>query len=438
LDLLSNILKQRLEATQPAQTDHPSTDTLVAFAEHGLSAGEQGQVMSHLAVCSECRHAVALGTPEASLQNAAAAAAPRPVFPFPPAVRWVSLAAALAVGVGVGVVSYEHRVATGRHADDRHEAKTAALPEPPSANVTGTASSQMAQTGTRSGEAATAEAQNSQKKEFSSSKNGADVAVVRDSELKKGSIKRENLNPASNTVATSLDEARRSKEKDGTATTLANSFSNSPRPGYDKASGTRDDNSVLQANASAAPVSPSVSAGSTSETVQVEAYAPPGQTNDKSSVERGAVVGGLARGRAQTQAPSRAKAVPSAAVGGLATAKTSALEGDQFVTWNISGSGQLQRSSANGAVATVEPAPGLAVRAVAANGIEVWAAGAQANVPTAVLFHSSDAGETWIRVKGPWQSPIRSLNLAGKSNLSVVALDGTWLTTDAGKSWSKR
>jgi hypothetical protein len=430
-------LKQRLEATQPAKTNHPSTDMLLAFVEHGLSPGERGEVMSHLAVCSECRHAVALGTPEASPQNAAAAAAPKPVFPFPAAVRWVSLAAALAVGVGVGVVSYEHQVATGRHADDRHEAKTAALPEPPPIDVIGRASPQVSQ-GARSGDAAKAEAHNSQKKEFSWSTNGADGAIVRDSELKKGSIKRENLNPASNTVATNLDEARRSKEKDRTATTLANGFSNSPRPGYDKASGARDDNSVLQANASAAPISPPVSVGSATETVDVEASAPVAPTNDKSSAQRDGVMGGLEGGLAQTQAPSPAKALRSAAIGSLPAAKTSALEGEQFVAWNISGTGQLQRSSANGAVTTVEPVPGLTVRAVAANGIEVWAAGAQANIATPVLFHSSDAGETWIRVSGPWQSPIRSLNLAGKNNLSVMAVDGTWLTTDAGKSWRKR
>ena len=149
-------------------------------------------------------------------------------------------------------------------------------------------------------------------------------------------------------------------------------------------------------------------------------------------------MGGLAGGMAQTQAPLPAKTVRSAAVGGLATAKTPAFEGDQFVAWKISGSGQLQRFSANGAVTTVEPAPGLSIRAVTANGIEVWAAGAPANVARPVLFHSSDAGETWSRVNGPWESPIRSLSLAGKNDLSVVALDGTWLTTDAGKSWSKR
>jgi hypothetical protein len=436
LDLLSNILKQRLEAAQPAQTDHPPTDTLLAFVERGLSPTEQAEVMSHLAVCSRCRHAVALGTPETSVHNTAAAA-PRSVFPFPAAVRWVSLAA-LAVGVGVGVVSYEHQIANRSHATDRHQVTNAAVPEPPSAKVIGSASPQVAQTATVSVDAASAQAHNSQKKEFSSSKTGVDVALVHDSELKKGSIKRENSNPMSNTVAAKLDEAGRSKERKGTTTTLANGFSNSPQPGYNKASGIRDDNS-LKANASAAPISPSTSAASASETVEVEAYAPPVQKNDRSnSAERIGVMGGLAGGLAQTQSSSPAKAVRSSAIGGPVTAKTLALEDAELVGWTISPSGRLQRSLTNGAMTTIEPAPGVTIRAVAAEGIEVWAAGVQANLATPVLFHSSDAGETWSRVSGPWQNAITSLRLASKNNVSVVAQDGTWSTSDAGKSWTKR
>jgi hypothetical protein len=445
LDLLSNILKQRLEATQPAQTDHPSTDVLLAFVEHGLSPTEQGQVMSHLAVCSECRHVVALATPEASVQNAAAAVAPKPIFPFPAAVRWVSLAAALAVGVGVGVVSYEHQIANRSHANDGHEFTNPAVPEPPSAKAIAPVIPEVARTGTGSGDAATARTYNSEKKEFSSSKSGADVAVVRDSERKKGSIKRDNSNPTSGTVATRLGEARLSNEKNGTAPTLANSFSNSPQPGYDKASGIRNDYSGLQANASAASASPSASAASVSQTVEVQAYAAPAQTNDRSnSADRAGIMGGLAGGLAQTQPSSPAKAVRSAAIGGPVAAKTLALEDAELVGWTISASGRLQRSLTNGAVTTVEPAPGVTIRAVAAEGIEVWTAGVEPSLTSEqwqqrpVLFHSSDAGETWTRVSGPWQNAITSLRLASKNNLSVVAEDGTWVTSDAGKSWTKR
>ena len=64
---LSNSILRRLAATQTA-AGHLEADTLAAFAEGALLAGERQTVLAHLAVCPECREVLAL----------AAAAAPEP------------------------------------------------------------------------------------------------------------------------------------------------------------------------------------------------------------------------------------------------------------------------------------------------------------------------------------------------------------------------
>jgi hypothetical protein len=113
----------------------------------------------------------------------------------------------------------------------------------------------------------------------------------------------------------------------------------------------------------------------------------------------------------------------------------------EFVSWTVTTAGKLQRELRNGTVKVVEPAPGVLVRAVAARGIEVWAGGSQPDLAakqwkqSPALFHSSDAGESWTKVSGPWHGPISQLTLVAPDNLTVAAEDGTWISRDAGKSW---
>jgi photosystem II stability/assembly factor-like uncharacterized protein len=54
-----------------------------------------------------------------------------------------------------------------------------------------------------------------------------------------------------------------------------------------------------------------------------------------------------------------------------------------------------------------------------------------------VLFHSSDAGESWTKIEGPWKSPIKALSLDAANALTIITPDGIWMTLDAGKSWTK-
>jgi hypothetical protein len=136
------------------------------------------------------------------------------------------------------------------------------------------------------------------------------------------------------------------------------------------------------------------------------------------------------------------KSPPAVAVAG--SLRKAEIASTGIVRWTISAAGRLERILQNGATATVEPAAGMTVRAVAFQSIEVWAAGEQADasakqwIQRHVLFHSSDAGQTWKKVDGPWQTPITRLDLAGSRDLTVVSEDGTWTTTDGGENWTKK
>ncbi|MGC2698030.1 MAG: YCF48-related protein [Candidatus Angelobacter sp.] len=98
---LSNMLRQRLAAAENGARVHPDADTLTAFAEQLLPAGERQQVMTHLAACGTCREVVALShseLPETVMQPVIKAA---PVSPwrrlFTPAMGLATSVAAIVV-----------------------------------------------------------------------------------------------------------------------------------------------------------------------------------------------------------------------------------------------------------------------------------------------------------------------------------------------------
>ncbi len=61
---LPRIVRDRLRMQASGKVDlHPDADLLTAFSERTLTENERQQVMAHLALCADCRHAVALATP---------------------------------------------------------------------------------------------------------------------------------------------------------------------------------------------------------------------------------------------------------------------------------------------------------------------------------------------------------------------------------------
>jgi hypothetical protein len=90
------------------------------------------------------------------------------------------------------------------------------------------------------------------------------------------------------------------------------------------------------------------------------------------------------------------------------------------------------------AKAAKEQASGAPVfRAVAANGLDVWAGGS-----AGALFHSVDAGDHWTRIfplvgSSRLTADITAIQFSDPEHGTVTATSEVWTTTDAGASWQK-
>jgi hypothetical protein len=409
LDRLSNILKQRLEAGQLAPVEHPSVDMLTAFVERALKGPERDVVVSHLSVCPTCRKAVILALPEIANEKAQAASASSSVrFRLPTAMRWVSVAAAFAVTVGVGILSYEHE-------SGRQPARILIAPVAPQ---------QVARDSVQG---------NVQPKKAKIEAGPAKSKM----DLEDGLMARD---PAPGRKVLQKKAATRGYETHAKQpSSEAGIEQNQPDIANGFVMGRKTLSAAEYAKSVPAPTTPEPSAAAQMVEVEPAQQTKPAPAGATQSLQVTAAAPGITGGLVQ----SSPKSFNGIALGGPMFRKSLA-RSNEIVHWTISSAGKLLREAQNGAKRLIEPAPGLTVRAVAAKGIEVWAGGVQPDTSAAqwqqrpVLFHSSDAGETWTKVDGPWTAPITRLDLVSDDALTVSAEDGTWSTTDAGKSWVKQ
>jgi len=423
LDRFSNILKQRLDAMQSAEAAHPSSNALIAFVEQALTSAQHETVLAHLSVCPECRQAVALATPEAAVASAEKASVGRAsIFEFPMAMRWAGLAVGLAVVVGVGVIAYEREAGSNPHATLKLAQEKA--PNPPV-----------------NPEPGVKENKTTDKPELND-RSSAPAVQLHSTIAQKQELRRDRATKSAplagampGALSTSAPFVGSKDEYDARAKALP------PAPEAQFAL-KRDRASVVQ-EASAAPAPPpSTSVTADANVAQESGGVVAGNPSGKPYGETSEVAGSANSASTHTQFVP-AKALNAAATPG-SVAKTKRAYGMLgFVHWTISAAGKLQRRALDGTLTVVEPLSGAIIRAVAAEGIEVWAAGLQfaptpKNVqPRSLLFHSSDAGESWKTIDGPWQGSIERVNLAGLGSLTVVTTDGTWSTGDGGKSWNR-
>jgi len=100
-------------ARNAAEPAHPDANLLAAFAEQSLAAAERDGVLEHLALCEDCRDALALALPAEDMRAASTTAereaepissatkpAPHKIFAWP-SLRWAALAAGIAVAGSV-------------------------------------------------------------------------------------------------------------------------------------------------------------------------------------------------------------------------------------------------------------------------------------------------------------------------------------------------
>jgi len=420
-------MKQRLAAQQVAvETEHPSADALVAFAEQGLRASERQKVLSHLAVCPACRQTVSLAEPAEELSSVALPSRSRG-FRFPTPLRWAGAAAALAVAIGVGVLSYEHEnrpTFTAATFSSQLQEKSV----PPAAQAEIEQNSDGAQTDAKADTRAA---------KPSTANSPARVMAAASAPKAEPQLKKAQRGVLGSLVAGSRPTTL---ARPGVVDGFMASNAVAPPPPPPPAS--VDTKTISDIAAEGAVVggaaAPSASPQPLLEArsnVQLET------AGQAAKVERSTYNGPSLQQRPASVAEM--KAVAPSAIGG--SVRKGAIHGFAPIAhWTISSNGKLQRESGDGRFTSIEPAPGVSIRAVAAQGIEVWAAGAQPDLSAKqwqqrpVLFHSSDAGESWAQIEGPWQSPINALSLAGTNALTVITPGGSWTTLDAGKSWTKK
>src|ERR1700694_822613 len=94
---ISNSVRQRLGA-RPAPPMHPDADTLTAYVEQALPAGERHQIVEHLAACAFCRDIVALSLPELP-EKTLVRSLPAPSRLWTFGLRWAGALAVIAIAV---------------------------------------------------------------------------------------------------------------------------------------------------------------------------------------------------------------------------------------------------------------------------------------------------------------------------------------------------
>jgi hypothetical protein len=434
LDQVSNILKQRLQAGQAVHAEHPAADVLAAFVEHGLKDFERQGMLAHLATCPDCRQAIALAVPEMAEQ--ARASAPSFNLQFPATMRWASLAAAVAVAIGVGVLSYEH--------------ETVRKASPATANV---AKSQPVQPE----QATDAQDRSSTKAEVAEAKRAEPASEKKALNLT-ARVRRETATTRSLSRAEAANMGLAGRIEGQQAGVVGGLIQPRVTESYlaakagDKALAPSQNETVTVSAAPVAPPLPQASSPSNANTDQNSEVMAANQTTAAESKsaddylsQQGVVSGAVPGLRSQARAvPAKVPAL-SAVTGTMM--KKSAVgfnEISEIVSWTITAAGKLQRQVRNGTAKLIEPAPGVVVRAVAARGIEVWAGGSQPDLSakqwrqSPALFHSSDAGESWTKVDGPWHGSINQLTLVAPDDLTVVTDDGSWVSRDAGQSWTSQ
>ena len=422
MDRLTNIVKQRLAAQQVGEIEHPSADTLAAFSEHGLRAAETQRIVSHLAVCPACRQTVALSVPDEQV-GAAVPAARRPLVRFPMALRWASAVAAVAVGIGVGVLSYEHQ--NGQQLTNALPVQTQekALPTAPPTSQLNSAPAKAEVTGraSRIGDRKTR------------------VLAQGSAHVPSPELKKQRGGAVGGLIGGSHPQTALGRA------TVTDTFITASAPPPAPPPPPADAKTSIFADVAAAP----------SRARATGATAPAQLSQEAKSNTQLAVTGRAGKVTRsefnapasmnvpeQAASPAAMKNIATAAIGGPVGVATHDVV--PIAHWTISSNGKLQRRTGDGKFTSIEPAPGVSIRAVAAQGIEVWAAGSQPDLSAPhwqqlpVLFHSSDAGETWVRIDGPWHSAITTLNLSSPNILTVVTPDGNWTTADAGKNWARK
>ena len=380
---IPKIARHRLQAMATAGS-HPDADMLSAFLEKSLPERERQPILEHLAHCADCREVIRVSAPPL---EAAAPTPSRSEWLTWPVLRWAAAAACVVV---VGAAVTLHYRDQGRM----------------------TSSQQLIET-------------------FSEEKTAA-VADKADADKK--------VEPEARLQSPSREPAPAPAQ-----------------PALVSPSAVQERAKQLDAQKLSAPAAPQ-SSDLPATTRQLAAAPAPAESladRDEHAANETVEVtseGKVAAKAASEPAPGKAKEALAnsgarAGVGTLAFSRLNKAEADtlsfngaQLVPrWTLSSDGTLQRSLDGGKNwATVRVAGDAKFRALAAVGQEIWVGGS-----AGALYHSLDAGLVWQHVKPvagdkPLTADIIGVEFTDSQHGKLTASGETWLTSDAGQSWTRQ
>jgi hypothetical protein len=439
----------------PAQA-HPEADLLTAFAEQALSATERDGVLDHLALCGDCREAIALALPAADMVAAPIATETEAVratsiraksernfltaFAWP-GLRWAALAAGVAVAASV-LLMHPGKLNQATLSSVNRPVATTALPAsapqiaPPSVPASSIPSSSVASSPTDQSaisvrtSARTNEARpNSEMRPFK--KLNAGEAVTPSLQAERGMLLAENKDksaqagkwaaaPSAGALALDASTSRRATE---TVEVSGAAAAVEVAPSPDDTLMARNETPAIE-KAKPALQEPALP----EKEMKVN-----GQQNTQA-----AVVSGLAK--------PQARAMMSSAK--LASPVSQSLA--HRVTWVITG-GILQRSPDSGQSWQDALRADHPLLCYASHDEDVWAGGL-----AGTLFHSADGGVTWVQVQPSIKaqqlsSDVTHIDVRGnvrgdvhggvRGPAEIVLSTSTgeiWSSADGGKTWEKK
>lgn len=385
---IPKIVGQRLQAAAKAEV-HLDPNLLAAFAEKSLGKREQLQVLEHLAQCSNCRDVVSLSIPQFQATTVVTTASGSSGWLSWPVLRWGALAACVIV-VGTAV--------TLRH--PKREPVESVIMARQTAAVTDAKPALEAQIAPNGGELS------------------AKLASPQPPEA------------ATNDIAASQPAKRLASRQANVG-----GFAGPQARGYlaraPAASGSLVGGAMFAKSATGGPAEQKSADSNLAEMAEARPNADltelvPGRAKDALEEESR-----TAKAKTATGATSTPQAMNEASL--LATPNL-------MPRWTLSADGTLQRSLDSGRTWKTIPVSNRTIfRALAANGLDIWVGGSGG-----ALYHSSDAGEHWLRVQPVANGESLTADIIGVEFTDplhgklTTSSQGSWTTADSGKTWQKQ
>ncbi len=470
---LPKIVRERLKAQASGPVDlHPDADLLTAFCERTLTEIERQQVIAHLALCADCRHAVALALPP-QLADAEPARPQREQRRLGWA-HWFALAASVVV---VATAVLQQPLRQGQLGGDSDLAVSTTRPAPAtSTQVTaepkpaeGTALAELDKTAAAKSDAPESSRARSEsawqvasEDDFGEGKARARTPAEPGARAGRAGIgtassggagagSRAAAAPVVGGVTSSLERERRDAPSVPPPAPAARAneiggLEESRRPADLLKSKDAEAAKQESAAGSRKPERQGALADSDSATGQKEAAAAMNQAtvDEKFRAQVPATTSVQAEPQPMKKQPAGAPAKTTSTLGALARKLKAPLR------WTVSAIGVVQRSFDGGKTwqdLTIHE--GVRFRAVAAQDGSVWAGG-----NGGWLFHSSDGGQTWTPhsltapgyqslVPGaPAPEPpafdILRIDITPSGQVSVTTSQGQTFTSTDGTTWSQQ